>query len=191
MIRVIFLFVFITSQLSSQDSVKNKQDFISIRGLPYPNLYLFLLGGGLVLEVEKNITPTHSICLGAKYSIMGGFFGLSLNYKVLMFEYRYYPKNSNLNSKKYISPYIKLRSMVYTEFGSDYLNYTENSLGFGLTYGWKKNNLNPFFGAGYFIGFNEQGIQNNPFIISNRKPDPLYTDFDLRIGLMLGINFKK
>ena len=192
------LFLILTSKNYSQDSLIaiSKLPWISIKAMPFPLTYGITFGYGYLGMIEKRIAKKQSICVGTKFMrVMGAWESKN---RLMLFEYRYYFK-SYKEEANYLSPYLKLRDLYYYHYEGGGINqsYNENSLGLGLTYGHtiyldKKNGLelNAFVGGGYFFNLESEGTRRfNGSNYIEFNPEPIYTRFDLRFGVLLGFNF--
>lgn len=202
-----FCFLIFSLNVSSQDSSRHgfwSEKFCTLRLCPFPIFYGAFWGGGIVVNVEKGIVENHSICLGGKYltyTDLGGYLGAT--HKLLIFEYRYH-LGTPRDDPYYVSPYVKLRELNFFEVLTGYSPrktkyYNENSIGLGFTCGKiyyinKKRSLelNPFLGAGYFFRLNySNSFENVQPSVIDFVPSSIYRSFDLRVGCLVGINFKK
>ncbi len=194
------LFLILMNRGYSQDSVAidSKLPWLSIKAMPFPLTYGVIFGYGYIGLIKKRLVKNQSICVGTKF--MSSFGGtLQLKNRLLLLEYRYYLKLER-SEAQYISPYIKLRDLYYSDYeGAGVTNtYNENSLGLGLTYGHtfylnKKKwlELNTFVGGGYLFNIGSKGSTRlSGFDYAKFEPSSIYTRFDLRLGFLLGFNFR-
>jgi len=182
----------------SQDSIsKNKNTEFQIKGAWLP----VFIGYNYIGAVGLRWNNTNEINIGYKYLECMFTPSNSSIHSLILLEYKHF-----INSKRdeYISSYVKLRKYNYKDFDGYYgYNYDEKSIGFGFTYGEylylnKKKwlFLNYFVGGGWFIPINSEGYYNSNYLGGGDKkygysPDILIRSVDLRLGVLLGIKFKK